>query len=437
MGKKIRKKDQYAEREAQKYQHPIVSREFIIEYLKEHDHPISHWQLIKDLHLETEDEQEALRRRLLAMVRDGQLLKNRNGAYGLIDKMELLTGHVIGHKDGFGFFVPEDGSGDLFLNPKQMRAVFPDDRALVRVSNIDSRGRREGVIVEVLERRTHELVGRLFHVSGSYFLEPSNQRINQTILIPADALSGATHGQMVVVKIIQQPSLMVHPSAKVIEVLGEHMAPGMEIDVAIRNHEIPYEWPEAALREAAKYAAQVPAEALKGRLDCRSEPFVTMDGEDAKDFDDAVFCKKLPRGGWILSVAIADVSYYVQPNTALDKESLNRGNSVYFPERVIPMLPEALSNELCSLKPDVDRLTMICEMVISSAGKITRYKFHEGVIKSHARLTYNQVYAMVEQGDIARRHRITRKISRLNAAPYRIICRISHIACCTGETRCD
>jgi ribonuclease R len=405
MGKKNSKQDQYAEREAQKYEHPIVSREYIMEYLQGHDQPIQFRQLIEDFNLDSETDQEALRRRLLAMVRDGQLLQNRRGAFGLIDKMELLSGHVIGHKDGFGFFAPDDGSGDLFLSPKQMRAVFPGDKVLVRVANVDHRGRREGVIVDVLEHCTTELVGRLVHESGSYFLEPSNQRINQDILIPADALGGAVDGQMVVVKITQQPSAAARPIAKVVEILGEHMAPGMEIDVAIRNHEIPYEWPEAALREAASYSPHVPAESIKGRLDLRAEPFVTIDGEDAKDFDDAVYCKKVASGGWLLYVAIADVSHYVQPHSALDKESLNRGNSVYFPERVIPMLPEVLSNELCSLKPNVDRLTMVCEMAISPAGKITRYKFHESVIKSHARLTYNQVYAMIEQNDVELQHK--------------------------------
>jgi ribonuclease R len=400
MVKKMNKKDNYAEREAQKYEHPIVSREYIIEHLEKCNQPISYRQLIEDFNLTSEQDQEALRRRLLAMARDGQLLQNRRGAFGPIGKMELLAGYIIGHKDGFGFFVPDDGSGDLYLNPKQMRSVFPNDRVLVRVSHTDYRGRREGIIAHVLEHCTHELVGRLIEESGSYFLEPSNQRITQDILISPDDLNGASHAQMVVVKIIQQPSATLRPRGKVIEILGEHMAPGMEIDVAIRNHAIPYLWPEAVLKEAASYSTKVPSDALEGRLDLRKEPFVTIDGEDAKDFDDAVYCKKASGGGWVLYVAIADVSHYVKPNTALDIEALKRGNSVYFPERVIPMLPEVLSNELCSLKPNVDRLTMVCEMAISSTGKITRYQFHESVIKSHARLTYNQVYAMIEQNDL-------------------------------------
>lgn len=398
MRKKIRKKDRFAEREAQKYQEPIASREFIIELLTERGRPISHEKLASALGLETVSEEEALRRRLMAMVRDGQLLKNRRGAYGLIKKMQLIKSHIIGHKDGFGFAVPDEGGDDIFLNARQMRSVFPDDAVLVRVAAMDERGRAEGFIVEVLERNTHELVGRFFSESGVSFVEPANQRIAQDILIPPDGIGPAKNGQIVVIKIIEQPTLSTRPVGKVIEILGDHMAPGMEIDVAIRNHELPYDWPDAALNEASKFLPSVSDEELKFRQDFREYPFVTIDGEDAKDFDDAVFCQ--PRsGGWILYVAIADVSHYVLPNTALDKEAFNRGNSVYFPGRVIPMLPEVLSNELCSLKPNVNRLTLVCEMMVNATGKITRYRFLEGVIKSRARLTYNDVYAMVEKND--------------------------------------
>lgn len=401
MGKKLGKKDHYAAREAQKYENPIASREFILDYLEERGRPITQRQLMEALELETREEQEALRRRLMAMVRDGQLLQNRRGAYGLINKMELIKGYVIGHKDGFGFAVPDAGGDDLFLNARQMRGVFPDDEVLVRVTNIDSRGRREGIIVEVIERHTHELVGRFVTESGAYFVEPSNQRITQNILIPRDQISSAQHGQMVIVQILEQPTMAAPPLGKVIEVLGDHMAPGMEIDVAIRNHELPHEWPDNVLKEAKQFSPQIEEETFKGRLDLRNKPFVTIDGEDAKDFDDAVYCEKLPKGEWKLYVAIADVSHYVKPNTALDKEALNRGNSVYFPARVIPMLPEVLSNELCSLKPKVNRLTMVCEMIINATGKITRYEFYESVIKSHARLTYTEVFDMVVNQDAA------------------------------------
>jgi ribonuclease R len=402
MGKRVdKKKDLHAEREAQKYEHPIPSREFILELLAAKGQPMTYRHLCIELKIDTSHEKEALRRRLIAMIRDGQLHQNRRGAYGLLEKMEMLPGRVIGHKDGYGFVAPDDGSDDLYLNARQMRAVFHEDRVLVRIAGIDHRGRREGVIVDVLEHGTKELVGRLMNESGVYFIEPSNQRISQEISIPPQALNGAQHGQMVVVRITEQPTMHSRPIGEVAEILGDHMAPGMEIDVAIRNHGLPHEWPEGVLKEVEKYTPQVSDEALKGRKDVRNLPFVTIDGDDAKDFDDAVYCVKRPNGSWTLYVAIADVSYYVKPRTALDQEAVNRGNSVYFPGRVIPMLPEVLSNQLCSLNPHVNRLTMVCEMSISATGKITRYHFYEAVIKSHARLTYDKVYAMVEKDDKA------------------------------------
>lgn len=401
MKKRESYKDKYAEREAEKYEHPIPSREFILEFLADKGQPVTYKQLVIELKMNSSDEQEALRRRLLAMLRDGQLHQNRRGAYSPIGKLELIPGRVIGHKDGYGFVVPDDGGDDLFLNARQMRAVFHEDRVLVRVAGMDNRGRREGAIVEVLERGTPELVGRFFTESGVTFVQPSNQRISQDILIPPGQSNGATDGQMVLVKIIEQPTQHKKPTGQVAQILGEHMAPGMEIDVAIHNHGLPHEWPEDILKEIEKYSPEVSEEAIKGRKDLRNLPFVTIDGEDAKDFDDAVYCVKQSSGNWTLYVAIADVSHYVKTNTTLDAEALNRGNSVYFPGRVIPMLPEVLSNGLCSLNPHVNRLTMVCEMTISPAGKITRYSFYEAVIKSHARLTYNKVYAMVEQNDVA------------------------------------
>jgi ribonuclease R len=393
------KKDEHEAREAEKYEHPIPSREFILEHLTERGRPATRKQLISELNLQSDYELEAFRRRLNAMVRDGQLHKTRRGTYGLIEKMELISGHVIGHKDGFGFVTSDEGGDDLFLNARQMRGVFHGDRVLSRVSGMDHRGRAEAIIVEVLEHNTQQLVGRYTVESGSSFVEPSNQRITQEILIPPEETGGATPGQMVVVAITAQPSAHGRPAGKIVEILGDHMAPGMEIDVAIRNHDLPYIWPDEVLAEAAKFPVTVPADAIVNRVDLRALPFVTIDGEDAKDFDDAVYCA--PSGqGWNLYVGIADVGHYVKPRSALDKEGYERGNSVYFPERVIPMLPEALSNGLCSLKPEVDRLVLVCEMAISASGKVTRYQFHEAVIHSHARLTYNQVNAMINENDV-------------------------------------
>lgn len=399
MSKSNKHKDPHAEREAQKYANPIPSREYILGYLSERGKPATQEQIEDELGLHEEDEVEALRRRLIAMLRDGQLLRNRKGAFGPLDDMEVLAGRVVGHKDGFGFVVPDAGGEDLFLSPRQMRQVFHGDRVLARVSDIDSRGRREGAVLEVIERNTQQLVGRLHIESGVNFVESVNRRVTQNILIPTDALGDAKDGQMVVVGITLQPTGHAQPIGAIAEILGDHMAPGMEINVAIRNHELPYEWPEDVLLEASRYKAQVTEEAIEGREDFRKLPFVTIDGEDAKDFDDAVYCKPREKGGWILYVAIADVSYYVRPGTALDKEAYKRGNSVYFPSRVIPMLPETLSNNLCSLNPNVDRLVMVCEMAIDDSGKVQSYHFSEGVIKSHTRHTYNQVHTMMEKRD--------------------------------------
>jgi len=396
--KQKHQKDRFAEREAEKYEHPIPSREFILEFLAERGRPATFRQLLTELELNHPHEKEALKRRLTAMTRDAQLMQNRRGAYGLLEKMDLITGRVVGHKDGYGFIIPDDGSDDLFINARQMRIVFHDDKVLARVANIDHRGRREGAIVEVIEHNTHEIVGRLLSESGLLLVQPTNTRISQDILIPADAANDAKPGQMVVIEITTQPSLTTRPVGKVKEVMGDHMAPGMEIDVAIRNHELPHEWPEEVLQEAARFAAEVSPDSIQNRLDLRHLPFVTIDGEDARDFDDAVYCQARA-SGWTLYVAIADVSHYVRPHSALDQEALNRGNSVYFPGRVIPMLPEALSNGLCSLNPNVDRLALVCEMTMSTAGKITHYEFHEAVFRSKARLTYNQVYAMVIEND--------------------------------------
>lgn len=413
MAKMKKKKDPFAEREAQKYENPIPSREFILEHLAERGRPATQFELEEELNLKSEDQIEALRRRLIAMTRDGQLLRNRKGAFGPLESMELIAGRIVGHKDGFGFVIPDNGGEDLFIGPRQMRNVFHGDRVLARVTNIDSRGRREGLIVEILEHNTRQIVGRLYTESGIAFVEASNKRVTQEVLIPPDAMNGATNGQMVVAAITEQPTQRTRPIGEIVEILGDHMAPGMEINVAIRSHELPYEWPDAALEEASKFDAHVPEESIVGRNDLRHLPFVTIDGEDAKDFDDAVYVEPRPKGGWTLYVAIADVSHYVRPGSALDKEAYIRGNSVYFPGRVIPMLPEVLSNSLCSLNPLVDRLVMVCQMTIHATGRIMRAQFSEAVINSKARLTYNQVSAMMEKNDRRMRDRFPEIVPHL------------------------
>ena len=388
-------KDPHAAREARKYDNPIPSREFILKLLTDADGPMNRGQITKALALEDYDDIEGLRRRLRAMERDGQLMRGRKGDYGLIDKMDLVRGRVSAHKDGFGFLLLDEGGSDLYLSSRQMRGVFDGDEVICRVSGENFRGKAEAVIVEVLVRNTQQLVGRFFNENGLAYIVADNARINHQIQIPADQIANAKPGQYVMVAITHQPTRRAQPSGRVIELLGEHMGPGMEIDVAIRSHDIPYVWPDDVQVEASALASEPTDADKRARVDLRELPFVTIDGEDARDFDDAVLCQTKASGGWRLWVAIADVSHYVAIGSALDREANIRGNSVYFPEQVVPMLPEALSNGLCSLKPEVDRLCMVCEMTISARGKLSGYTFYEGVMHSHARLTYTKVGAML------------------------------------------
>ncbi|WP_375057063.1 ribonuclease R [Zobellella sp. DQSA1] len=404
--------DPFLQREAEKYENPIPSREFILEHIKARQTPISRDELFAELTLAGEEQAEALRRRLRAMERDGQLVFTRNQCYALPDKLNLVKGYVIGHREGFGFLRPDDGGDDLFLAQREMDALMHGDYVLVQPLRFDAKGRREARVVRLLKSRDLDVVGRYFVENGVSYVVPDDSRIAQDILIPQGETMGARMGQVVVISITQRPTKRMTGVGKVTEVLGETMDPGMEIEIALRSHGIPHVWPEEVKKEIAKLTEQVPEEAKKGRKDLRDLPLVTIDGEDARDFDDAVFCQPKRSGGWRLWVAIADVSYYVRPGTALDNEGYQRGNSVYFPEQVIPMLPEVLSNGLCSLNPQVDRLCMVAEITISATGKQSGFKFYEAVMNSHARLTYTKVAAILE-GDEGLRERYASLVPHL------------------------
>ncbi|ORT50726.1 exoribonuclease R [Vibrio sp. qd031] len=390
--------DPHAERESQNYENPIPSREYILSYLEAAGVPMNRNDLFDALKLTGEDHYEGLRRRLRAMERDGQLVFTRRQCYALPDKLEMIKGYVIGHKDGHGWVRPEGGKkeDDIVLPHHQMRTVIHGDFVLVQPTDNSKRGRKEGRLVRILEERKTQIVGRFFLEYGYSYVVPDDSRISHDILIPVEHKSSARMGNVVVVEITDRGSRSRGMMGKVVEVLGENMAPGMETKIAIRTHQIPHEWPEEVNKQIANLGEEVPEEAKVGRVDLRDLPLVTIDGEDARDFDDAVFCEKKKSGGWRLWVAIADVSYYVRPDTALDKEAIHRGNSVYFPSQVVPMLPEVLSNGLCSLNPQVDRLCMVCEMTISATGKLSGYKHYEAVMNSHARLTYNKVNDILE-----------------------------------------
>lgn len=369
--------------------------------------PLSPDELAERMGVTREGTRIGFDRRLAAMERDGQLMPNRKGVLLLANKLDFIPGKVQGHRDGFGFLLRDDGGRDFFLSPREMLKVLHGDRVLVKPSG-EYRGKPEATIVEVIERRTNKLVGRILHERGLFIVVPEDQRIKHDILIPPADINGAQHGQVVTVAIVEQPTRHSQPLGRVAEVLGEIDDPGMEIEIAVRKFDVPVAFSERAEKQASKLPDTVRKSDLKKRVELRDVPFITIDGEDARDFDDAVYCEAVDLGtggrkrpGWRLLVAIADVSHYVQPNDALDHDAIERGTSVYFPRRVIPMLPESLSNGLCSLNPLVDRLTLVCDMVIpatgAKAGTVTAYQFYNAVIHSHARTTYTGVWSALQQ----------------------------------------
>ena len=383
-------------KELAKYDNPIPSRDFILQVIRKQNSPMSKEEIFKTLAIVNEEQQEAMRRRLRAMENDGQLVFTKRKCYALPEKLDLLKGMVIGHREGFGFLQVEGKKEDFFIPNVQMQKVMHGDYVLAQPNGFDRKGRPEVRIVRVLEANKKQIVGRFFLEQGIGYVVPDDSRITRDILIPDNARLGARMGQVVVVELHPRTAPFFQPIGQITEVLGDNMAKGMEVEIAIRKHDIPHSFPSAVEKQLKKWAEDVPEEAKRGRVDLRNLPLVTIDGEDARDFDDAVFCQKQGKG-WKLWVAIADVSYYVRPKSALDMEAYNRGNSVYFPNRVVPMLPEKLSNGLCSLNPQVDRLCMVCEITISAKGKMTDYQFYEAVMNSHARLTYNKVAKILEK----------------------------------------
>jgi ribonuclease R len=428
------------------------TRETILECLRAADVPLTPSDLAQRLGV-TAAQSGPLLRRLAAMERDGQLLPNRKGVLLLATRLDLIAGRVQGHRDGFGFLLPDAGGPDLFLSPREMQKAMHGDRVLVRRVGYDSRGRPEGSIVEVTERAHRRLVGRFVNERGVHIVIPEDQRIKHDIIVaPADT-GGAQHGQVVTIEIVSPPANGAPPIGRVVEVLGEIGDPGMEIEIAVRKFDVPHQFRPAAVEQASQFAPRVRPADIRDRVDLRDVPLVTIDGQDARDFDDAVYCEpiefdaqempvldgglgegseawaaaagknashaaaaaatvvavaspasgkrrragapKRKESGFRLLVAIADVSHYVRPGDALDTDALERCTSVYFPRRVIPMLPEALSNGLCSLNPEVDRLVLVCDLVVDLQGRIRAYQFYEAVMHSSARLTYDEVWTLL------------------------------------------
>lgn len=398
--------DPHAKREAKKYEKPVASRELLLSIIEKCSPPPTFKTLAKTLNYQEDHLLVGLKRRLRAMENSGQLVFNKFKQYAILEKNNLLTGTVLGHRDGFGFFSPDDVNvkdkrgKDFYISSHEMQRVFHGDVVqAVLVDRTDRKGRKEVKILDVIEPRKAPIVGRFYVDHHVCTVVPEDSKIKQEILIDPEEKLGARHGQMVVLELVQRPTKRSHAIGKVIEVLGDHMAPGMEIEIALRAHDLPHEFSHQIQAEIATIADEVEESAKLPRKDLRQLPLVTIDGEDARDFDDAVYCQRKKSGGWRLWVAIADVSHYVRHGSALDEEAISRGNSVYFPSQVIPMLPEKLSNGLCSLNPDVDRLCMVCEMTVSETGKLSGSQFYPAVMKSHARFTYTKVAAILDPED--------------------------------------
>jgi ribonuclease R len=384
--------DPQAEREAKRYDRPIPSREAILAFLSDAGALLKDVHIAEGLGLHDPVDVDALQKRLSAMVRDGQLHRNRRDGYGVARMLDIKAGVVLANPDGFAFVRLDEGGDDIFLSPRQARSVMHGDRVAVSVVGLDRRGRPEGAVTEVLERRTTRVVGRYDERDGVCLVIPDDRRLHADIVIPPRATGGAKAGQIVVCEITEPPTQFRPPMGAVAAVLGEKLTPSLVVEMAVHSHGLRNEWPQAVLDEVAKVPVDVGRAEASGRTDLRELPLVTIDGEDAKDFDDAVYCE--PTGsGYRLIVAIADVSHYVQPGSPIDEEAVLRATSVYFPGYVVPMLPEMLSNGICSLKPKVDRLCFVCDMRVDHDGEVTRSRFYQAVMRSHARLTYDQVWA--------------------------------------------
>ncbi|HEX5489379.1 MAG TPA: ribonuclease R [Rhodanobacteraceae bacterium] len=406
--------DPHAEREAQRYQHPIASREAILALLAEHGSLLRPDAIAEALKIDDPERREALDKRLRAMLRDGQLLENRRGGLAPAERIGLLAGTVLANAEGYGFLRPDEGGEDLYLSPAQMRQVLHGDRVLASVVGIDRRGRRQGAIREVLERRSPRLVGRVVEEHGVTVVDPDDRRLHQDVLIPPDARNSAHAGQIVIAEITEPPTSQRGPIGRIVSVLGERLQPSLIVEMAIASHGLPHEWPEAVTREAEAVEPRVSKAEQAGRVDLRKLPLVTIDGADARDFDDAVYAEPARGGGFRVIVAIADVSHYVHPETALDEEAYQRGTSAYFPGFVVPMLPETLSNGICSLNPELERLCMACEMHVDAQGEVTRAKFYPGLMRSHARLTYDEVWRAIGERDAEARRGMGRLLAHID-----------------------
>lgn len=410
--------DPYQKREAKKYKNSIPSREYISSWLKKCQDLISQKKIERKFGIIHQEEKKALRRRLRAMERDGQIIYTKNRCYINPDNIKVVQGKVIGHKDGYGFLRIETSQDDLWLSSEQMKFCIHGDVILAYIVNSDRKGRNSAKFLKILKANDSLIVGRYFSKNKIKFVVPDDTRFNFKILIFSHR-ENISIGSIVVVKLKKHPTRNNKAEGLIVEVLGKEMGTNLAIDIALRKHSIPSFFSEDAQKQLSQISHKINLCDFKNRIDMRHIPFFTIDDEDARDFDDAVFCKKKNNSeeGWNLLVAIADVSYYVKPNTALDKAALERGTSVYFPSLVVPMLPEKISTDLCSLNPFKERLCLICEMNLSNTGELISYKHYEAVICSHGRFTYNEIFK-IWNGDIFLRSKYKKFLKDIENLSY-------------------
>ena len=383
-----------------KRKHKRLSTDIVLKYLSQRNEPANTKAIAETLGRIGKQGREETFKILEQLRDDGKVMQLSKHRWAMKHAIHQHRGRVVGHADGHGYVLTEETKEKVFLRSQDMQEVLHDDIVEIRISGRDRRNKLFGQILEVVERGNSSIVGRYYQENNLNFVMPDDQRIGQDIFVLPEHTNGAKEGQVVMVKITKPPSKHFQPVGEIIEVLGDHMAPGMEIEIALRKHQLPHQWPSAVTKQISQFAEEVSeadfADTKLKRKDIRDLPLVTIDGEDARDFDDAVFCQALDKDRNRLIVAIADVSSYVTEQSPLDLEAWQRGTSVYFPNNVIPMLPEILSNGLCSLKPKVNRLCFVCDMEISASGEIESYDFYQAVMFSHARLTYTQVSALIE-----------------------------------------
>lgn len=393
--------DPYQKREANKYKNPIPSREYILSWLKKCQDLISQKNLEKKFGINNQEEKKALRRRLRAMEREGQVIYTRNRCYIAPENLKVVKGKVIGHKDGYGFLRTESLKDDLWLSSEQMRCCIHGDIILAHIVSSDRKGRSSARFLKILQPNDVLIVGRYYIENEKKIVIPDDTRFNFKIFVRLSVKEKIETGSVVVVKLTKHPIRNNKTKGLIVEILGKEMGINLAIDIALRTHAIPSIWSDEVKEQIDTLNNKINQSDFKNRIDLRHLPFFTIDDEDARDFDDAIFCKKKINleEGWNLWVAIADVSYYIKPNTALDKEAFTRGTSIYFPSLVVPMLPEKISTDLCSLNPYTERLSLICEMSLSKTGELISYKHYEGIICSHGRFTYNEIFK-IWNGDV-------------------------------------